>query len=382
MNIKNDNNYLKKELYELIKSDESIFDFIQYSSLDGLWYWDLENPENEWMNSSFWTTLGYNPEEMPHKSSAWQDIINQKDLEVALDNFTKHCENPKHPYDQIVRYRHKNNSIVWIRCRGMVIRNNTGKPIRMLGAHHDITRLKKTEQELMTSNKSKDKLFSIIAHDLRAPFNSLIGFSDLLIEKTSQSTDKELHKYSAIINESLNKTYNYLNNLLEWSRLQTNRIEFKPSIFYISDLVEEVKGILIAQAQNKEIHIKLSLQNNVELFADRNMIKVVLTNLVSNAIKYSNVGSEITISNKRTNKEDKIFVEDKGVGISKESCQQLFKVEESFSTPGTNNEKGTGLGLVLCNDFVKKHNGHIDVQSEIGKGSVFSVIIPINEEKE
>ncbi len=381
MNIKTDNNYLKKELYELIKSDESIFDFIQYSSLDGLWYWDLENPENEWMNSSFWTTLGYNPEEMPHKSSAWQSIINQKDLEVALDNFTKHCENPKHPYDQIVRYRHKNNSIVWIRCRGMAIRNNTGKPIRMLGAHHDITRLKKTEQELMTSNKSKDKLFSIIAHDLRAPFNSLIGFSDLLIEKTSHSTDKELQKYSAIINESLNKTYNYLNNLLEWSRLQTNRIEFKPSNFYISDLVEEVKGILIAQTQNKEIHIKLSLQNNVELFADRNMIKIVLTNLVSNAIKYSNVGSEITISNKRTNKEDKIFVEDKGVGISKESCQQLFKVEESFSTPGTNNEKGTGLGLVLCNDFVQKHEGHIDVESEIGKGSVFSVILPINEEK-
>ena len=237
-------------------------------------------------------------------------------------------------------------------------------------------------EELTASNKSKDKLFSIIAHDLRAPFNSLIGFSDLLIEKTSQSTDKELHKYSAITNESLNKTYNYLNNLLEWSRLQTNRIEFKPSNFYISDLVEEVTGILIAQAQNKEIHIKLSLQNNVELFADRNMIKVVLTNLVSNAIKYSRAGSEIIISNKRTNKEDKIIVEDKGVGISKESCQQLFKVEESFSTPGTNNEKGTGLGLVLCNDFVQKHKGHIDVKSEIGKGSVFSVILPINEKKE
>jgi len=237
-------------------------------------------------------------------------------------------------------------------------------------------------EELTASNKSKDKLFSIIAHDLRAPFNSLIGFSDLLIEKTSLSTDMELHKYASIINESLNKTYNYLNNLLEWSRLQTNRIEFKPSIFYLSDLVEEVLGILTAQAQNKEIRIKLSLQNNVELFADRNMIKIVLTNLVSNAIKYSNVGSEITISNKRTNKENKIFVTDKGVGISKESCQKLFKVEESFSTPGTNNEKGTGLGLALCNDFVKKHTGHIDVESDIGKGSVFIVVLPINKDRE
>jgi PAS domain S-box-containing protein len=91
--------------------------------LDGLWYWDLENPENEWMNAKFWTVLGYNPEEMPHKSSSWQNIIDQDDLKVAIDNFTKHCENPDHPYDQIVRYTHKSGSTVWIRCRGLAIRD-------------------------------------------------------------------------------------------------------------------------------------------------------------------------------------------------------------------------------------------------------------------
>lgn len=101
---------LKRELYDLIRTDESIFDFIQDSALDGLWYWDLEHPGNEWMNARFWTVLGYNPDEMPHKSNAWQDIINQDDLKVAFDNFYKHCENPKHPYDQVVRYTHKNGS--------------------------------------------------------------------------------------------------------------------------------------------------------------------------------------------------------------------------------------------------------------------------------
>jgi len=146
--------YLKKELYELIRTDESIFDFIQESSLDGLWYWDLEKPENEWMNAKFWTVLGYNPDEMPHKSSAWQNIINQDDLQLAYDNFTKHCENPNHPYNQIVRYTHKDGSTVWIRCRGLAIRDNTGKPIRMLGAHQDITDIKKREQEL---NKAKER---------------------------------------------------------------------------------------------------------------------------------------------------------------------------------------------------------------------------------
>lgn len=159
--------YLKKELYELIKTDERIFDFIQESSLDGLWYWDLENPENEWMNAKFWTVLGYDPDEMPHKSNAWQNIINQDDLKLAIDNFTKHCENPNHPYDQLVRYTHKNGSTVWIRCRGLAIRDNNGKPIRMLGAHQDISNLKIREQELLKANekirKSEAKLSTLFS---------------------------------------------------------------------------------------------------------------------------------------------------------------------------------------------------------------------------
>jgi len=152
-----ESNYLKKELYALIKTDESIFDFIQESSLDGLWYWDLENPENEWMNAKFWTVLGYNPEEMPHKSSSWQQIINQNDLKVATENFVTHCKNPNHPYDQIVRYTHKNGSIIWIHCRGLAIRNENGKPIRMLGAHHDISEIKQSELEYINAKEKAEE---------------------------------------------------------------------------------------------------------------------------------------------------------------------------------------------------------------------------------
>ena len=138
-------NYLKEELYELIKTDESIFDFIQESSLDGLWYWDLERPEEEWMNPKFWSVLGYDYREMPHKASAWKDIIYPEDLKLAIENFIKHCESPDHPYDQTVRYTHKKGSTVWIRCRGLAIRDKHGKPIRMLGAHQDITEIKNNE---------------------------------------------------------------------------------------------------------------------------------------------------------------------------------------------------------------------------------------------
>lgn len=141
-------NYLKEELYALIKNEDYIFDFIQKSSLDGLWFWDLDNPENEWMNSKFWTTLGYDPDKMLHKASAWQDLINQEDLKVVYKNFTKHCEDSSHPYDQIVRYKHKLGHTVWIQCRGLAIRDSKGKPVRMLGAHTDITKLKKVEIKL------------------------------------------------------------------------------------------------------------------------------------------------------------------------------------------------------------------------------------------
>ncbi|MFN8256054.1 MAG: PAS domain S-box protein [Bacteroidales bacterium] len=139
--------YLKNELYELMKKDESIFDLIQETSLDGIWFWDMNNPENQWMSAKFWSVLGYDPEEMPHKSSAWQNLINHDDLKTAMESIKRHCENPANPYDQIVRYRHKNGSIVWIRCRGSVIFDNEGKPYRMLGTHQDITAVKLAEIE-------------------------------------------------------------------------------------------------------------------------------------------------------------------------------------------------------------------------------------------
>ncbi|MEP2773009.1 MAG: PAS domain-containing protein [Fulvivirga sp.] len=146
-------NYLKKELYQLIKEDDSLFEFIQNSATDGMWYWDIENPEEEWMNRRFWEVLGYDPEKMPHKASAWQHIINEKDLAVAIDNFQKHCINPDHLYDQVVRYAHKEGHTVYIRCKGLAIRNSDGKPIRMLGTHSDITEFKKNELLLEQSSR-------------------------------------------------------------------------------------------------------------------------------------------------------------------------------------------------------------------------------------
>lgn len=146
-------NYLQQELYDLVKSDRAIFDFIQEASLDGVWYWDLEQPENEWLSEKFWRVLGYDPAVMPHKVSSWQTIIHPEDLQVAIRNFNQHCEDPNHPYDQIVRYRHGTGKTVWVRCRGLGIRDAQGKVIRMLGAHVDITREMEAEAQLKIQNR-------------------------------------------------------------------------------------------------------------------------------------------------------------------------------------------------------------------------------------
>jgi PAS domain S-box-containing protein len=146
--------YLKDELYSLVKSNNQIFDFIQDSALDGLWYWNLDNFEDEWMNEKFWTTLGYDPAEMPHKASAWQDIIHPDDLKLATENFHLHLKDPNVPYDNIVRYTHKEGHTVWVRCRGMVVHNDEGKAYRMLGAHTDVTTLKKKELLLESCNSA------------------------------------------------------------------------------------------------------------------------------------------------------------------------------------------------------------------------------------
>ena len=143
-----DEHYLKRELYSRVRESPAIFEFLQLGAIDGLWYWDLEHPEYEWMSSRFWEVLGYDPATKQHLAAEWQDIIFPEDLAMAVENFEKHCADPSHSYDQVVRYRHSNGSTVWVRCRGVAIRDESGKPLRLLGAHNDITEQKRTEADL------------------------------------------------------------------------------------------------------------------------------------------------------------------------------------------------------------------------------------------
>ncbi len=192
----NQNNYLKTELYEMIQKDSTVFDFLQENSLDGVWYWDIENPQNEWLSPKFWQVLGYDPEEKKHLASEWQELIFSEDLEKAIDNFNKHYENPKHPYDQIVRYKHKEGYTVWIRCRGSIIRDNNGKPTRMIGIHNDISEQKYIEENLL---KKTDTLKAILDSSLDGimAFDSFYNENGEIIDFIFTMLNK---KASSIIN--------------------------------------------------------------------------------------------------------------------------------------------------------------------------------------
>ena len=234
------------------------------------------------------------------------------------------------------------------------------------------------EKLLKEANATKDKFFSIIAHDLKTPFNSLLGFSEILVEEINGNNFENIKKYTQHIYDILIQSYALLNNLLDWSLSQTGGMKFKPEKINFNEISNELIDYLKNIAQNKKLVINSNINDNLELIADKNMLTTIIRNLVSNAIKYSSQGGEITISASTDNKETRISVKDTGIGINAEDLEKLFKIEESISTKGTENEKGTGLGLILCKEFLEKHNGKIWAESKFGKGTTFTFTIPIN----
>jgi len=237
--------------------------------------------------------------------------------------------------------------------------------------------IKQKNEELQKLNANKDKFFSIIAHDLKSPFNSILGFSQILQEQMRDRDYTGIEKYSKIIYESSERAMNLLANLMEWARSQTGRMEFNPEYCNMVELIHEVTLLLEGSARQKSITINRILPHTIRIFADKAMMSTVTRNLISNAIKFTMPGGRITISVELMQDEIVFVVQDKGIGISKLKLEKMFRLDESFSTPGTLKEKGTGLGLILCKDFIEKHGGKIWVESEFGKGSEFKFSLPI-----
>ncbi len=237
--------------------------------------------------------------------------------------------------------------------------------------------LKDTNEQLLVLNSTKDRFFSIIAHDLRNPFHTVSGFAEVLINDYKKLPPEKIERFLHLILMSSRSGNNLLENLLQWSRSQTGRMSFEPVNLNLSTIAEETINLLEGDAQRKNIRLQSLIDQKITVNADEHMLKTIYRNLVSNAIKFTPENGIISIKSVLIDSIVELTVADTGVGIPPETLSQLFRIEATVTTKGTANETGTGLGLILCKEFVEKHNGKIWVESEEGKGSKFTFTLPI-----
>ncbi|MBL7102995.1 MAG: tetratricopeptide repeat-containing sensor histidine kinase [Bacteroidales bacterium] len=242
-----------------------------------------------------------------------------------------------------------------------------------------INKISKSEEDLKELNATKDKFFSIIAHDLKAPFNSLLGFSEILVKKSEQYDKEKIKQYSIIINTSAHDLFNLSENLLHWARCQSDNIKYNPKKVDLNKLVINIIYILEISAKKKNITVYPEIPKNTYVYADANIISTVIRNLLSNALKFTEKGGEVTITSVEKDNFVEVSVIDTGIGISEENIKKLFILENQYTTKGTSDEKGTGLGLIICKEFIEKSGGEIWVESESGKGSIFKFTLPKTE---
>jgi signal transduction histidine kinase len=237
-------------------------------------------------------------------------------------------------------------------------------------------KLAKYHQQLKELNATKDKLFSVIGHDLRTPFCTILGFSELLFENIRKVEIDTSLEYIEHINSTAKHTLVQLDNLLAWAKTQTGHTYFRPQNVNLFNALQEIVDFCNSTALIKNINLKFSLGTNIVVFADENMLKTILQNLISNAIKYSHLGGKVFIQSNSKPGKIKISVSDNGVGMDQETCNKLFRIDTTVTTSGTANERGSGFGLILCKEFVEMNGGKIWVKSKLGKGSKFTFTLP------
>jgi signal transduction histidine kinase len=232
-------------------------------------------------------------------------------------------------------------------------------------------------QELKDLIGTKDKLFSIIGHDLGNQFNIIVGFLEVLVSDFKKLDASKVERHLINISNTSKYAYNLLENLLTWARMQTNLMQFNPEVFNVSEKIKEETKLHEGASAKKNIKIEVFSDAEINIYADINMFSTVFRNLVANAIKFTHENGNISITVKRVANFCEIVVKDNGVGISEQDIQKIFRIDSKHKTLGTKGERGTGLGLILCKEFVEKNGGNIAVKSEIRQGSEFSFTLPV-----
>lgn len=334
------------------------------------------------VNSSFCEILGYSEAELVGMN--FRNITHPGDIEKSLELTKELLKNESLEGKSLEkRYLHKSGDLVWALTTISLIRDMDNKPQFFIAQVQDITKRKKFEEqlikyteELKLLNASKDKFFSIISHDLRSPFNSLLGLTEYISQSYDEMTPQDIKSSISSIYNSSRQVYGLILNLLEWSMIQSGRIKVDKTVINLKELGNEIKNLYEEAANQKQLELTINISEDIFVYADKYMIDTIIRNFVSNSIKFTEPGGKIIVKGIINGDNAEVSVTDSGIGISIENQKNLFRIDEQFRREGTAKEKGTGLGLILCKEFIEKNNGVLWVESEEGNGSRFSFTVP------
>jgi PAS domain S-box-containing protein len=373
---------------EILRQNEEKYRFITENVGDMIWQIDKDY-NYIYASPSVENILLYTPEELTGKSFFSFLTQNSADYlnEIERKYKNEYLFSPLKGGVYELQYIRKDGSLVWCEVHSSPLYTPDGKLIFSQGVTRDIKARKEAERklkdyaaELKELNATKDRFFSIISHDLKSPFTGLIGMTQEFKENARDFSYDEIATYGNEMNNAVMNTYRLLENLLEWSRLQLDQVQFQPSQIELYDKVEKAFQLSGVNASQKEITLINSVEKSLKVYADINMINMILRNLIGNAIKFTEHGGCVEVESGLDNNDVLIIVKDNGIGITEEVRKKLFRTDTVYSTYGTEKEKGTGLGLLLCKEFLEKHNGRIWVESRLGKGSRFCFTLPNNSE--
>jgi PAS domain S-box-containing protein len=372
---------------EIALNDSRRFLLNLTNQLPGIAYrrYNNEGWSFEYISDGCLRLTGYSVDQLAGEYS-YKDLIHPEDKAATVEKIT-HDLNEQQWFQAVYRIvdASGNEKYVLEKGRGVMSDNGPDHTISAVeGFITDITVQKKAEKQLEEYsnqleklNCDKDKFFSILSHDLRSPLTGLLLFSKLLKDNAHTYPKETLVNTASIIHESCESLQNLLESILNWARMQNGKVDFNPDVFNLSSIMSEIFMLFERTAEEKGVTLTSNVHDNVEICADQNMTKLIIRNLISNAIKFSHSGSVIDITTDTGDGFVEVKVSDSGVGMSQSRINTLFKVDQHQSEKGTSGESGSGLGLILCKEMVNKNGGEIWVVSEPGKGSVFHFTLPI-----
>lgn len=375
--IKGQNDQIKTHTIRLAKINRELEKLsIVASKTDNAIVITKPDGEIEWINEGFTRLYGYTLDEFINEKGR---TIIQASANKDIHKIVKKIISEKKSQIYESEVRAKSGLVYNTQTTLTPILNEKNEITQLIAIDTDISELKRVEQELQKLLVTKDKFFSIIAHDLKNPFNSLMGVAQLLYHGYSRMSPEKVQHFHKSFYQISKNGYELLVNLLEWARSQMGTIKFNPGQQNLYAITEETFSLYNAKASQKEIVFNNSLNKDSFAFADKNMLKTIFRNIISNALKFTERGGAIEVSEVINESFTEITIKDTGVGINPEDLNKLFKLDENHSTNGTEDETGTGLGLILCKEFIEKHGGKIWVESKVGVGSKFIFTLPLKE---